>query len=53
MYEILRQRLTSRISKISQSTFDATEEHLVGTAAILTEECRVWWSEVFDLRSRK
>jgi hypothetical protein len=52
MYEMLRQRLNSRISKSAHPTFGATEEHLLGAAGILTEECRVWWSDPFQLRSR-
>ncbi len=51
MYTTLRQRLASRVSGGAQPLFGATEEHLVGTAAILTEECRVWWSDHFALRS--
>ena len=31
--------------------FGATEEHLVGAAGILTEDCSVWWSEKFELKS--
>lgn len=52
MYTRLRQRLAARVPGNLLPTFGATEEHLLGAAGILTEECRVWWSEPFDLRSR-
>ncbi len=51
MYTTLRQRLSARVAGNSHPLFGATEEHLVGAAAMLTEECRVWWSERFELRS--
>ena len=52
MYTNLRQRLGARVADNRHSLFGATEEHLLGTAGVLTEECRVWWSERFDLSSR-
>ena len=51
MYASLRQRLAERVARNGHPLFGATEEHLIGAAGILTEECRVWWSERFDLRS--
>lgn len=53
MYGRLRDRLNLRAASTHHSLFGATPEHLVGTAAILTEECSVWWSDKFDLKSRK
>ncbi|WP_313573766.1 dsDNA nuclease domain-containing protein [Brevundimonas sp.] len=52
MYKGLRERLSERVASQSQPLFGATEEHLVGTAGILTEECSVWWSDKFELKSR-
>ncbi len=51
MYTSLRERLAARVAGNGHPLFGATEEHLVGAAGILTEECRVWWSERFELRS--
>ena len=51
MYSVLRQRLAARVAKNEHPFFGATEEHLVGVAGILTEECLVWWSEQFELCS--
>lgn len=53
MYGRLRERLNIRAASTHHSLFGATPEHLVGTAAILTEECSVWWSDKFDLKSKK
>tara|TARA_R110001606_G_scaffold71247_9_gene163301 strand:+ start:30313 stop:30480 length:168 start_codon:yes stop_codon:yes gene_type:complete len=52
MYKGLRERLSERVTSQSQPLFGATEEHLVGAAGILTEECSVWWSNKFELKSR-
>ena len=51
MYQKLRQRLSERVKLQAHSLFGATEEHLVGAAGILTEDCSVWWSEKFELKS--
>jgi hypothetical protein len=51
MYQALRQRLLERVTSQAHPLFGATEEHLVGAAGILTEECSVWWSDKFKLRS--
>lgn len=53
MYQRLRQRLSERVILQAHPLFGATEEHLVGAVGILTEECSVWWSEKFDLKSGK
>lgn len=53
MYRGLRQRLGERVASQSGRLYGATEEHLVGTAGILTEECTVWWSDKFELKSVK
>jgi Cap4 dsDNA endonuclease len=51
MYAVLRNRLAARVAGNGHPLFGATEEHLIGAAGILTEECRVWWSTRFELRS--
>lgn len=53
MYQGLRQRLSKRVTLQTHPLFGATEEHLIGTAGILTEECSVWWSDKFELQSEK
>lgn len=53
MYRELRQRLSERVTFQAHPLFGATEEHLVGAAGILTEECSVWWSDKFELKSGK
>jgi hypothetical protein len=51
MYQELRKRFLSRVQKPTLPLFGCAEEHLLGAAGILTEECRVWWSEHFPLRN--
>ena len=53
MYGRLRDKLNIRAVSPHHSLFGATPEHLVGAAAILTEECSVWWSDKFNLKSQK
>lgn len=53
MYRGLRRRLSERVILQAHPLFGATEEHLVGAAGILTEECLVWWSDKFELKSGK
>jgi hypothetical protein len=46
----IRKRLRNRYDYEVKSRYsDCVYEHLLGIAAILTEECKIWWSEVFDL----
>jgi hypothetical protein len=40
----LRMRHNNNVANMYQ---DCTYEHLLGIAGILTEECKVWWSEKF------
>ncbi|MEG4202831.1 dsDNA nuclease domain-containing protein [Microcoleus sp. Pol7_A1] len=35
------------------SLFGLRYEHLLGMAGILTEECKIWWSEEFDINSEE
>ncbi len=47
MLKDLRKRLKTRLETDKNSFFDCKQEHLLGMAGILTEECKVWWSEKF------
>lgn len=49
MLEALRQRLSERARADPRETRGLTPEQMTGVAAILTELCKVWWSEEFDL----
>ncbi len=49
MYEALYNRLVERCSKSDEQVYHCRPEHLMGAAGVLTEECKVWWSEPFDL----
>ena len=51
MYADLRRRLTEQVSTQPGSTLGLSPELLTGIAAILTELCRVWWTEPFDLEA--
>lgn len=52
MYSELRKRLKERIGDPNITLFGCSDHHLLGAAALLTEECKVWWSEPFDLKSK-
>ena len=45
----VRSRLHSTHEREAASLLDCRYEHLLGIAAILTEECALWWSETFDM----
>jgi hypothetical protein len=49
MLSDLRQRLRQRSSTPTAETPVCRQEHLLGMAGILTEDCKVWWSAEFDL----
>jgi len=50
MLKEVRKRLRDRYYREVNSRYnDCLYEHLLGIAAILTEECKMWWSEVFDI----
>lgn len=48
----IRSVLKSR--KLNEPTlfFDCTYEHLLGAVGVLTENCKIWWSEPFDLEEK-
>jgi hypothetical protein len=45
LYAILRSRCASADDKV----YSCRPEHLMGTAGVLTEECKVWWSAKFQI----
>lgn len=49
MYQELRKRLRKQCEAQPQSVRGFTPEQLTGIAMMLTEQCRVWWSEPFAL----
>jgi hypothetical protein len=49
MLKVLRARLQRRRSDAATALFNCTDEHLLGYAYILTDECKVWWSRPFSL----
>lgn len=48
-YDNLRDELKERVSSQITSPHSVTREHMLGAAGVLTEQCKVWWSPVFDL----
>ena len=49
MLRSVRERLRTKHGEIEQLYADCLYNHLLGIAGILTEDCRVWWSEKFDI----
>jgi hypothetical protein len=49
MLSDLRRRLRERLTIQGGATPECSQEHLLGMAGILTEDCKVWWSTQFDL----
>lgn len=49
MLEELRRRLRERRTLGDAALFGSLDEHLLGYAYMLTEECKVWWSQPFDI----
>ncbi len=49
MLQTVRARLRLRQQNEHDSFFDCKYEHLMGVSAILTEECRIWWSTRFKI----
>lgn len=50
MLNDVRNRLMERYKLDKTCFFGCTPEHLLGMAGILTEECKVWWSEKFEIK---
>ena len=49
MLNEIRKRLRSRFTKERSLMFGCMYEHLLGIVGILTEECAIWWSKVFNI----
>ena len=49
MLQKVRIRLRDRIQNDAHLFPDCSYEHLIGMAAVLTEDCRVWWSKKFQI----
>lgn len=49
MLEDVRRRLRQRLNAEPSLFFDCRYEHILGMAAILTDLCEIWWSEVFEI----
>lgn len=45
----IRERLRNRHSRERNRLFGCDYEHLLGLIGILTEDCKVWWSEEFQI----
>ncbi len=45
----IREKLQDRLRSDRGIFFDCAYEHLLGIVAVLTEECKVWWSEKFEI----
>ncbi|MFN3833131.1 MAG: dsDNA nuclease domain-containing protein [Allorhizobium sp.] len=45
MLSDLRQRLEQTLVSEGKDAFGCRPEHLVGTAGLLSEECKIWWAE--------
>jgi len=45
----VRKAIKERQNKNPDLFFDCTYEHLLGAMAVLTESCKVWWSEKVEL----
>jgi hypothetical protein len=49
MLQAVRKRLRGKHEEMKQLYVDCLYNHLLGIAGILTEDCKIWWSEIFDL----
>ena len=49
MLSELRKRLAQRAATQEGDVPEYRQEHLLGVAGILTEDCKVWWSTEFEL----
>jgi hypothetical protein len=48
----LRSRMATLATTEEASLFGCRPDHLRGAVGLLTEECRVWWSEPFNLEGK-
>jgi len=49
MLSELRENIAHRLTERSAVPLECSQEHLLGMAGILTEDCKVWWSPEFAL----
>jgi Cap4 dsDNA endonuclease len=49
MYAALYKMVSTRCANNPDTVYKCRPEHLLGAAGILTQECKVWWSEKFKL----
>ncbi len=49
MLKKVRKRIRKRVDDNREKLFDCSYEHLMGMVSILTEECKVWWSDPFPV----
>ncbi len=49
MLKDVRKRIRLRLNQEKEKFKGMSYEHVIGVAAILTEECKVWWSEKFEI----
>ncbi len=50
MLSDLAERLRKRRLQAPDDTFRSIDEQLLGRAFMLTEQCKLWWSEVFPIK---
>jgi hypothetical protein len=53
MYTLLRSRLKTRVESSIDELFGCGERLLLGLAGTMTEECTVWWSDLFTPKSTR
>jgi hypothetical protein len=49
MYAALFDRLKARSRQDADQLYKCRPEHLVGAVGLLTEQCKTWWSPIFDV----
>lgn len=48
-YSVLKRMLEERYSRERDTLYGCKPDHLIGAAGVLTEACKVWWSDRFEL----
>lgn len=48
-YSVLKRVLEERYSRERDTLYGCKPDHLIGAAGVLTESCKVWWSDYFEL----
>lgn len=52
-FALLKRMLESRYVREKETLYGCKADHLIGAAGILTEQCKVWWSDEFELSETK